>query len=79
MGEKGEKFAANPVTGTGSMMAHNRGTSPNFRRPSEEEKLEHPYVLPQSLSETVVSLGVAGQATIRRSGSSRFRALERTA
>lgn len=26
----GEKFAANPVTGTGSVTAHNRGTSSNF-------------------------------------------------
>ena len=27
----GEKFAAHPVTGTGSMTAHNRGVSANFQ------------------------------------------------
>jgi hypothetical protein len=26
----GEKFVAHPITGTGSMTAHNRGTSPNY-------------------------------------------------
>jgi hypothetical protein len=34
----GEKFAANPVAGTGSMTAHNRGTSwyiPNLSRHEE--------------------------------------------
>jgi hypothetical protein len=45
----------------------------------QRKKLEHPYVLPQSVLDAVANLGVSRQAVIRRSGSSRFRALERAA
>ena len=40
------------------------------------EKQSEPYVLPQPVLDAVVGLGAAGQALIRRSGSSRYRALE---
>ena len=43
------------------------------------EKVTEPYVLPQAVLDAVVSLGAAGQAVIRRSGSSRYRELERLA
>jgi hypothetical protein len=43
------------------------------------EKQSEPYVLPQTVLEAVVILGAAGQAAIRRSGSARYRALERAA
>jgi hypothetical protein len=39
------------------------------------EKVTEPYVLPQPVLDAVVGLGAAGQALIRRSGSSRYRAL----
>jgi hypothetical protein len=43
------------------------------------EKLSEPYVLPQTVLEAVVILGAAGQAAIRRSGSARYRGLQRAA
>ena len=43
------------------------------------EKQSEPYVLPQTVLEAVVILGAAGQAAIRRSGSARYRAMERAA
>jgi hypothetical protein len=43
------------------------------------EKQSEPYVLPQPVLDAVVILGAAGQAAIRRSGSSRYRTLERAA
>lgn len=45
----------------------------------QRKKLEHPYVLPQSVLDAVVGFGAVGQAAIRHSGSFRFRALERAA
>jgi len=40
---RSEKFAAHPATGTGSMRAHNRGTSPNLHLiyPSDVELSPH--------------------------------------
>jgi hypothetical protein len=43
------------------------------------EKQSEPYVLPQPVLDAVVILGAAGQAAIRRSGSARYRAMERAA
>jgi hypothetical protein len=46
-------------------------------RPAETVTVAEPYVLAQTVLEAVASLGAAGQAAIRRSGSSRYQALER--
>jgi hypothetical protein len=51
-------------------------SSPSF--PPAEKQTE-PYVLPQTVLDAVVILGAAGQAAIRRSGSARYRAMERAA
>ena len=48
-------------------------------RPADTVPVSAPYVLSQVVLDAVVSLGAAGQAAIRRSGSSRYRALERAA
>ena len=48
-------------------------------RPADTVPVAAPYVLSQVVLDAVVSLGAAGQAAIRRSGSSRYRALERAA
>ncbi|HEU4688440.1 MAG TPA: DUF6603 domain-containing protein [Vicinamibacterales bacterium] len=45
-------------------------------RPAETTPAPQPYVLPPAVLDAVVSLGAAGQATIRRTGSSRYRTLE---
>ncbi|HEU5102576.1 MAG TPA: DUF6603 domain-containing protein, partial [Roseiflexaceae bacterium] len=47
-------------------------------RPAEAATTAEPYVLPQTVLEAVASLGAAGQAAIRRGGSARYRALERS-
>jgi hypothetical protein len=45
-------------------------------RPAETVTDTKPYVLPQTVLDAVVSFGAAGQASFRRRGSSRYRALE---
>jgi hypothetical protein len=45
-------------------------------RPAEPASVAEPYLLPQAVLEAVAVLGAAGQAPIRRGGSSRYRALE---
>ena len=45
-------------------------------RPAETVTVTEPYVLAPTVLDAVVSLGAAGQAAIRRRGSSRYRTLE---
>jgi hypothetical protein len=48
-------------------------------RPADPVAVPTPYVLSQTVLDAVVSLGAAGQAAIRRTGSARYRTLESVA